>query len=237
MIIAIPSKGRAGLVKTQKLISSCVVFVPELEKQAYIEAGTNNVIGVPNEVHGITATRNWILKNTDDQHVVMIDDDVKQQGYFKLFDRKGRQKKLNEMEWLEEFAKLFQVTEDLNYRIWGVATDGALRSVYPYKPFSFRSYITASCMGIINDGRTYFNEDFKVKEDYELNLRCIKEDGGVVCARHLFWANSHWHDDGGCKEYRTQEMERDAIRMLKELYPGMIRTAKRANSEWTISIL
>jgi len=237
MIIAIPSKGRAGQVKTQKLLTCAVVYVPQLEVESYRSAGTQNVVGVPNDIHGITATRNWILKNCNDRHVVMIDDDVKSQGFFKLFTRKSRQKKMSEMDWLAEFQKLFLVTEDLNYRIWGVSTDGALRAVYPYKPFSFRSYITASCMGLINDGDLLFDESFKVKEDYEINLRCIKEDGGVVCARYLYWANSHWHDEGGCKEYRTQEMERDAIRQLKTMYPGMIRTAKRENSEWTISIV
>lgn len=236
MLIAVPSKGRAGQVKTQKIIPSCVVYVPELEVEAYRKAGTQNVVGVPNEIRGITKTRNWILRNTDDRHVVMIDDDVKAQGYFKLHERNGKQKKLDEMTWLGEFVKLFEITEALKYRIWGVSTDGALRSVYPYRPFLWKSYITASCMGLINDGRTYFDESFPVKEDYELNLRCIKEDGGIVAARYLYWCNSHWHDDGGCKDYRTQSMEADAIRRLKQLYPGMMRVTKRANSEWCIEI-
>jgi len=237
MLIAVPSKGRAGLVKTQKILPSCVVYVPELEVESYRMAGTQNVVGVPNDVRGITKTRNWILKNTEDPHVVMIDDDVKAQGYFKLGERNSKQKKMNETQWIAEFEKLFSLTEDLNYRIWGVSTDGALRSVYPYKPFLWKSYITASCMGIINDGRTYFDENFAVKEDYELNLRCIKEDGGIVAARYLYWCNSHWHDEGGCKDYRTQTMEADCIRQLKNLYPNMIRVTKRANSEFCIEIV
>ena len=91
-------------------------------------------------------------------------------------------------------------------------------------------------MGIINNGATYFDESFPVKEDYELNLRCLKEDGGIVAARYLFWMNSHWGDDGGCKEYRTQVMEAKAIRRLEQMYPGMVRVTKRKNSEWCISI-
>jgi hypothetical protein len=236
MLIAIPSKGRAGGVKSQKVIPASVVYVPALEVEAYRAAGTMNVVGVPNEVRGITKTRNWILKNTNDPHVVMIDDDVKLQGYVKLHERKSQHKKMNEAEWVSEFEKLFDLTHDLNYRIWGVATQSAPRSVYPYRPFLWKSYITASCMGIINDGRTYFDEEFPVKEDYELNLRCIKEDGGIVAARHIYWENSHWHDEGGCKEYRTQKMEADCIRRLKQMYPGMMRVTKRANSEWCIEI-
>lgn len=236
MEIAVPSKGRAGKVKTQQILSQCLVYVPEIESEAYILGGTKNVISVPNSIKGITQTRNWILKNSKNKRVVMIDDDVKSCGYFKLYERKAKQKKLTEDEWLAEFEKLFDITEGLNYRIWGVSTDGALRSVYPYNPFLWKSYITASCMGIVNDGQTFFDENFTVKEDYELNLRCIVEDGGVVCARYLYWANDHWHEDGGCKDYRSEKLERSMIRKLKTKYPGMVRATYRKNSPWCIEL-
>jgi hypothetical protein len=236
MLIAIPSKGRAGRVKSQKLLRASVVYVPELEVEAYQTAGTKNVVGVPNEIRGITATRNWILRNCGDERVVMVDDDLKNQGFVKLFARETKHKKMSEDEWLGEFTKLFELTEGLRYRIWGVSTESAARSVYPYKPFFWKSYITASCMGIVNDGRTYFDESFRVKEDYELNLRCIKEDGGIVAARYLYWENEHWETEGGCKDYRTQAMERDAIKRLQKMYPGMIRVTKRANSEFCVQI-
>lgn len=236
MIIAIPSKGRAGRTKTLSVLPNATLFVPALEAESYRLTGAKNVIGVPDDVRGITKTRNWILKNTDDPHIVMIDDDVKAQGYVKLCEEKSQHKKLNEAAWMSEFAKLFDITNDLNFRIWGVATQSAPRSVYPYRPFLWRSYITASCMGIINDGRTFFDESFPVKEDYELNLRCIKEDGGIVAARHIYWENNHWHDEGGCHAYRTQKLEADCIRKLEVMYPGMIKVTKRANSEFCIAI-
>jgi hypothetical protein len=237
MLIAVPSKGRAGQVKTEKVLPSCVIYVPELEVDAYKKTGSVNVVGVPDKIKGITKTRNWILKNTNARHVVMVDDDVKSQGYVHLHSHKTKHKKLDEAVWVHEFKKLFDITEDLSFRIWGVATQSAARSVYPYKPFLWKSYVTASCMGIINDGKTYFDESFPVKEDYELNLRCIKEDGGVVAARYLYWENSHWGDDGGCKDYRTQLMEQECINLLAKKYPGMIRVTKRASSDWCIEIV
>lgn len=236
MLIAIPSKGRAGAVKSQKLLKASVLYVPQLEVAAYETAGGKNVVGVPDDVRGITATRNWILRNCGDSRVVMVDDDLKNQGFVKLFAWEARHKKLTETDWLAEFEKLFEITEALKYRIWGVSTESAPRSVYPYRPFLWKSYITASCMGIVNDGRTFFDESFRVKEDYELNLRCIKEDGGIVAARYLYWENAHWTTEGGCKDYRTQGMERDAIKRLQKMYPGMLRVTKRANSEFCIQI-
>jgi hypothetical protein len=236
MIVAIPSKGRAGKVRSQTAISTASVFVPKLEADAYRLTGTSNVVEVPDQVKGITATRNWILKNAKDRRVVMIDDDLRTAGWTHLFERHAIHEPLTEATWLAEFRKLFEVTEQLGFRIWGVRTDGARRSCYPYFPFRFRSYVTASCMGIVNNGRVTFDETYPVKEDYELCARCITEDGGVVSAQYLYWHNTHWHDPGGCKEYRTEAMERDAIRRLCRTYPGLVRAVERATSDWSIEI-
>ena len=236
MLIAIPSKGRAGLTKSDKLLHSAVFFVPQSEVDDYRKYTKCKVEAVPNEVKGITKTRNWILKNTDEKRVVMIDDDLKNQGWTKLYKENGKQKKLKETEWLFEFEKLFDIVEDLKWKIWGVKTEAALRSVYPYKPILFRSYITASCMGIINDGSYLFDESFPVKEDYEICLRHLEEFGGIVAARYLYWENSHWGDDGGCKSYRTQKMEAKAIRDLVKKYPGRIRKITRGGSDYSIEL-
>jgi hypothetical protein len=236
MIVAVPSKGRAGMVRTQTILPSCRVYVPALEAEAYELAGARNVVPVPDDVLGITATRNWILRNTADCHVCMVDDDCRSSGYCKLLRHAAMKRHLDESAWLGEFAKLFDVTEGLGYRLWGVATDGATRSVYPYYPFRWRSYVTASCCGIINDGRTYFDESYPLKEDYELCCRCITEDGGVVSAQYLFWVNNYWHDAGGCRDYRTAPMEADCIRRLRRAYPGLVRVAQRQGHDWAIEI-
>lgn len=234
--IAVPSKGRAGRVRTQAVLPSCHVYVPALEAPAYGAAGARNVVAVPDTVRGITATRNFILDNAPSTRVVMIDDDVKTAGFVKLHARQAETRHFPEPVWLAEFVKLFEVTEQLKLRIWGVATDGATRSVYPFHPFRFQSYITASCMGIVNDGRTRFDETYPVKEDYELCARCIREDGSVLSAQYIYWVNSHFLDPGGCKDYRTQKMERDAISRLCKAYPGLVRAVQRDTNEWAIEV-
>ena len=236
MLIAIPSKGRAGQTESDKLLTSAVFFVPQSEVEDYRKYAKCKVEAVPNDIKGITKTRNWILKNTEEKRVVMIDDDLQSQGWTKLYSKNAKQKKLKETEWLFEFEKLFDIVEDLNWKIWGVKTEGALRSVSPYKPILFRSYITASCMGIINDGSYLFDESFPVKEDYEICLRHLEEFGGILAARYLYWQNSHWGDDGGCKSYRTQKMEAKAIKDLVKRYPGRIRKITRGGSDYSIEL-
>ena len=90
-------------------------------------------------------------------------------------------------------------------------------------------------MGLVNDG-IRFDPEFPVKEDYELCLRCIKDDGGIVGARFLFWKNSHWVDDGGCKDYRTQEMEDEVIQKLMRMYPNHIKKITKGGSQYSIRL-
>lgn len=236
MLIAIPSKGRAGKVKSLDILHGATLFVPDYEVQDYFNAGHEKVIGVPAKVKGITCTRNWILRSTKDRYVVFVDDDHKRSGWIEMFSHHTRHRKLTEEQWYGEFRKLFEVTEGYGFRLWGIATDGAPCSVYPFKPFLFHTYVTASCCGLVNDGLTYFDERFPVKEDYELCLRLIKEDGGIIGARHIFWTNFHWAEAGGCRDYRTQAMERDCIRRLRKMYPGAVRQVNKGGSEFSIAL-
>ena len=81
MLIAVPSKGRAGLTTTNKILPNLsTFFIPESEYHQY-KGIVKNIECVPKEVRGITATRNWILENTDEQWVVFLDDDAKNVGY------------------------------------------------------------------------------------------------------------------------------------------------------------
>jgi len=241
MEIAVASKGRAGDTTTDKVFGdNCVFYVPKSEIHQY-EQFVANVVPVPNEVQGITKTRNWILKNQDanksGHRIVMIDDDVKACGWVELEERKSKKRLVIDQEfWFNEFEKLFDVTEQMNYKIWGIRTESSPRATYPYTPFLFRSYVTASCMGIINDGTYYFDESYVVKEDYEICLRHVKELGGIISAKFLFWENSHWEDEGGCKDYRTVEVEREAISKLINQYPGMLKSVSRKANKFTIQL-
>ena len=236
MLIAIPSKGRAGLTTSDKILPNAVFYVPVSEVHQY-EGKVKNIVGVPKDVQGITATRNWILKNTKEMRVVFIDDDVKSCGYTKLDKRHSRKVEMKEEGfWIDEFQKIFDLTEQMGYKIWGVKTEGSPRSVYPYKPILTRTYVTASCMGMINDGEFYFDEEFKVKEDYEICLRHISKYGGILGVRYIHWENDHWESEGGCRDYRTVAMEKDCIKKLIRLYPRMVRSAKRKANEFTIQL-
>ena len=236
MIIAIPSKNRAGRTTSQRVLPNATFYVPESEVHQYIQF-VKNVIAVPKEVKGITPTRNWILKNTKERYVVFIDDDVKTCGWTKCEKRNCKKIEIKDEDfWNKEFQKFFYLCEELKYKMWGVRTESSPRGVYPYKPILFRTYLTASCMGLINDGEYYFDESYIVKEDYEICLRHIKDKGGILGIRYLHLENEHWKTEGGCKDYRTVKIEKECIKKLIKQYPNMIKNAKRKNNEFCIKL-
>ena len=163
MLIAVPSKGRAGKTKTQRILPDCTFFVPESELHQY-QPVVKNVVGVPNTVKGITPTRNWILDNTEETRVVMLDDDPYDVGWTRLYPNKAKRMKLHDPAvWQDMFHRWFDICEQIGFKIWGVKTEAATRSTLPFKPILLKGYVTASCMGIINDGSYRFDESFKVK--------------------------------------------------------------------------
>ena len=67
ILIAIPSKGRPYKSKSKELLKSAKLFVPESEFDLYNKIYPNDIVKVPNEIKGITKTRNWILNNCNNK--------------------------------------------------------------------------------------------------------------------------------------------------------------------------
>ena len=70
---------------TQNVFEVDVVYCPMNEIEEYNKAYPKlNLVGVPNNIKGITPTRNFILDNETDSHIIMADDDVE---YFFTFEK------------------------------------------------------------------------------------------------------------------------------------------------------
>ena len=238
MLIAIPSKGRPYKSRTKEFLKSAKIFVPEAEFEIYNKIYPGDIVAVLSAVRGITPTRNWILKNSEEREVVMVDDDLVKCGYI-LPDESG---KLNTIEikdgkLLERvFEQAFETLYSLGWKIFGVRGESSAWGQHNECPFLLDSYIPANCMGMINDGTMYFDEEMKVKEDFEIGLRHIQQFGGVLCLRYLFWSEKHWTTAGGCADYRTEKTEMDAIKRLMKLFPKKVRKVTKKGTLYDIRI-
>jgi len=235
MKICVPSKNRAGKTQTQRILKNAIFFVPKDEVKLYKNKIKNKIIEVPKKYNGITKTRNFILKTYPNENILFIDDDTRQAGYFDEGNRISFFKDDFNDILEKEFNRLFQVTKELGFKIWGAETGGSKFANHSLTPFSFRGVINCSFLGLINDGEFYFDENFEVKEDYEILLRHFKKKGGHLKVRHFFWSVKHWNNQGGCVDYRTDEMEKNCIEKLKKRYPFMIKKSNFQN-EHQISI-
>jgi hypothetical protein len=234
--IAIPSKGRAGLITSQNIFKSGVLYVPESELMQY-SIYKNKIVQIPNEVKGITQTRNWILKHNENKNVFFLDDDLQYGGYIERKETKYKVIRVeDESVYIGEIEKLFEVSYQVGSKIFGFFTVGNNLTNYSYSPFLFNGVCLGSCMGVINDGSYFFDESFEVKEDYELTLRHLKEKGLTVRSNILFMQHEHTQTKGGCRDSNRIEKEKKAIKKLISMYPGMIKEAKHRGTQFSIQL-
>lgn len=220
---------------SQEVFKSAVIYVPENEVKQYT-IYRNKVVGIPIDIKGITATRNWILKNND-CNIFFLDDDFEYGGYVERTEEKYKVKRVKEENvYIKEIEKLFDVAKQSNSKIFGFFTVGNNLTNYAYNPFLFNGVCLGSCMGVINDGTYYFDESFEVKEDYELTLRHFTERGITVRSNIIFMQHEHTQLRGGCRDSNRIEKEKKAVKKLIAMYPGMIKEAKHRGTSFAIQL-
>lgn len=222
MLKAIPSKGRAGKITTLKFIPDAVLFVPESEVIEYKKFYKNKIVGVPDNIKGITKTRNFILNWSDDKYIVQLDDDLR--GFF--YWQNGAKNKMKDIEW--HLQQMFVLIEDFGFHLWGwnVAVDNMLYK--PYAPISTLAIIGANIIGIIKTG-IRFDERFVVKEDYDFALQHIYADNGVLRFNKYFVRAPHLTNEGGCADYRSHNSEEEAYKLLRKKWGSIVKWTKSRN--------
>lgn len=108
--IYVPSYRRADQIRTAELLEYCTYVVRESEKEAYEAAGVNVLAAPDEEVQGIAAVHNWILENTPEEVVAIIDDDIKHFIYRSHDNTPVRDPE----EITREIERLAQLAADLN---------------------------------------------------------------------------------------------------------------------------
>ncbi|MXV39336.1 hypothetical protein GO491_11725 [Flavobacteriaceae bacterium Ap0902] len=227
MKICIPSSNRAETITTTKLFTKALVFVPESQKHEYAENLENEIIPVPDDIKGITKTRNFILDYVNDD-CLMIDDDLKEVGYFRGGIRINLFNPDYEDELINLFERCFQLTRQMGFELFGVEAAGSLFAQHVFKPISYKGAINGTCIGIAKTV-SRFDESYPVKEDFEFILRSYLKHGGYLKFNHFYLRTKHWANAGGCVDYRTNQMEMDCVEKLGEKYNGLFKVGAGKN--------
>lgn len=203
--IFIPSYKRAGRVKTIELFPEATLVVNESEYEEYREHYPDtNIMIAPDTVRGNMAkVRNFILRNSPTDYLIMLDDDIKHLGGFKG----AKHFKLN----AEEMAKLilsgFEMMEDVNTVLWGLNQNTDRQNYDEYLPFSFKSVVLGVFMGIKRVPGLYFDERLPLKEDYDYSIQVLNKYRKILRFNNYHYEANHLVNDGGCTAYRSYDKE------------------------------
>lgn len=207
--VYIPSKGRAGKVTSHKLFLDSIIVCPKSEKKQYLEYH-DKVVGVPNDVRGITPTRNWILDNFDDDWMIQVDDDARS---FHKYENGDLIKFVDSKRVDRFFDNMFVMSEGMGFKVWGLAMASDYKFYRTFAPFSTQGIVAANIIGILKNPLR-FDERLRVKEDYDYSMQHIYKYGGVLRTHKYGIDVIHLTNEGGCVGYRTKEVEMDAYKTL-----------------------
>lgn len=128
--------------------------------------------------------------------------------------------------------------ERIIWKCFSVAEKGRapLFGVYPVENSVFQSfkvdarhYFIGTLIGVL-DMDIRFNNQFVVKEDYELCLRMISR--GFNCIRFRYLALKAGHKTkGGCKELWDNGFSQKCTMLLLQMYPDLIKENPRRKGE------
>jgi len=209
MKIFSPSYKRARIVTTQKYLPSCKYVVAEFEADEYIAEGHDCWI-VPDSAQGsVCKIRNYILDNSDEKELVIIDDDMSYIGRW----NGSKSVRLDHDDVLEFIDHGFLMANDLDVKLWGMNIIGDKGSYREYTPFSMKSPILGPFQAFRNIDLRY-DEDLPLKEDYDLSLQVLNKYRRTLRFNMYHYVCKQKTITGGCAAYRNIDFEKEQFKLL-----------------------
>lgn len=206
-------------------------FVNKGDKESYERHGGTNV----HECGTLCDNRNEALNYSWDngQDCIQTDDDL-------IGIKLAYSKDTNDNKDIT-FKETIDIMDDaffqmgLKFKLAGVAPTINNFFYNPNKPISIRHFIVGNIMLIKKCG-LYFDTNLKVKEDFDYTLQHIQKFGGVVRCNNILANLKHRTNKGGCVEYRTELVEQEAIKYLKEKWGSAIRDNPKRPNEVLLNV-
>jgi hypothetical protein len=211
MNIIIPSYKRSHDLKGKDYFFMAKYCVPESQKEEYIKAvGKDRVIILPdNEDGDIVKKRNWILKNIE-RPLIMIDDDVSEIGYFEnrtgKVDGNHSRKKMDKNLLIDFFNHNFNLANEFNCKMWGLAQNQDNRICKEFLPFNLTNIILGPFQAHLEHD-LFFDNRVGTKDDYDMSLQQLRKYKKVLRLNKFHYLCEHGDNKGGIVSYRSKEKE------------------------------
>lgn len=159
---------------------------------------------VPEQIAGLSAVRNHVLRQLPQRIVVFVDDDFSKIRYVHSTEYVD----LDPDQIQAMFVNLVVNALDLGASVFGIS-ELDIRKSSPLTPFRLRA-VVGGVLGVI--GRElWFDERNKLKVDYDFCLQAMVKDRVVLKDLRYFLAQDRNTLPGGNMEFRTREREQAEI--------------------------
>lgn len=226
MRVYIPTLGRVGRQETAKALKDTgldvVLVCPLSESQRHINNG-HQVLCHLDTLRGISAKRQWIVDNTDDPVICMMDDDLTfaarradNHTLFRPADPEQIHAAVEEMTYYAEVCGHSAISP----------REGANRNVEA-------TIRNTRMMRAMAWGRKQLKEsgaDFSVvelMEDFHVTLHLLTRGYPSISINWLVQNQRGSNTEGGCSTFRTLSMHNSAARALADRYPRFVKTVEK----------
>lgn len=174
---------------------------------------------------GIAATRQWILDNTDDPVVLMLDDDLPTWCH-RLRDT-NKYAKATEVQIYEHLRLFAGMMEQFAH---GSIGHRLFCQEKPPLYYNSRMLRALAYNLDLTDGAQF---RLKVMEDFDMALQLFAKGRDAIVYNAMVQDQYNNNSDGGCSSYRTPEVQAAAAERLAKLWPDVVTVVKRApKREW-----
>ncbi len=215
----------SNLPKTlyEKIYLVCI----EEEAEELKKYGTN-VLVTPPEVKGIGETRQYVIDNTKDEHILFLDDDLK-------FYKRNADKKLRKIvgNQFHELYNWISLALDKGYPMVGVsaqAGNNRFDGNFAYLQRIFTVYGLNT--KFLKDNNIRFDE-MKLMEDFNVALKVIRHGYKTVMNTEFAHTQSNSNATGGCSSYRDYELQKESAFKLMENHYPFVKVVKKESKSWT----
>lgn len=232
MTIGIISYKRANEPITVNLLRSMgydkeeiVVSVQtESDYEEYLKTQGNDATVIYKKGNNVSENRNNLLDYLKNERAfVMCDDDIS--GFYRLSANGKTLEQISDKTELERlFHSMFRFAVKNNSKVFGWYT--VSNPFFMKHTIDNKNILNGQILGVVCDKTIRFDENFSVKEDYELSLRLMKRGMNVI-RYNGFTVKAKSYSKGGCEEFRKAGKNKGRYLELLKKYPMLIKPSHR----------
>lgn len=196
-------------------------YVDGSEYEDYVASNPEeNIVKVPSGVQGnVARIRNYILdQNTEADVIVLLDDDIKNMGYWKKSE-----KIIIDKDLFFDFIKIYSVLcNDFGFRMWGVNVNNDKLSYREFTPFNTSSFVGGPFQVFLKGSDLRYDESLPLKEDYDMLIQQCNKYRGVLRVNRFFYDCKQSQQMGGVANMRNYKKEQEQFDLLQKKWGSKI---------------